>query len=144
MLPPNTTGKEYTLVLDLDETLLHFDDRKDEVRVRPFALDFLEQMSRYYEIVIFTAGMRDYADWAIKHIGPQPKRKNEPEAAAKYISHRLYREHALPCKEFYIKDLSQINRDLSKTMIVDNTSECFLLQPENGITIKSWYDDPHD
>jgi len=50
----------------------------------------------------------------------------------------------LPCREFYIKDLSLLGRDLSRIIIVDNISENFLLQPENGISIKSWYDDPTD
>jgi len=50
----------------------------------------------------------------------------------------------LPCREFYIKDLSLFGRDLNRIIIVDNISENFLLQPENGISIKSWYDDPTD
>lgn len=33
---------------------------------------------------------------------------------------------------------------MQKTIIVDNISENFLLQPENGICIKSWYDDESD
>jgi TFIIF-interacting CTD phosphatase-like protein len=37
-----------------------------------------------------------------------------------------------------------LGRDLAKTIIVDNISENFLLQPENGISIKSWYDDAQD
>jgi TFIIF-interacting CTD phosphatase-like protein len=40
--------------------------------------------------------------------------------------------------------LSLLGRDLNRTIIVDNISENFLLQPENGISIKSWYDDPTD
>jgi len=43
-----------------------------------------------------------------------------------------------------VKDLARIGRDLSKVIIVDNIAESFLLQPENGICIKSWYDDPAD
>lgn len=43
-----------------------------------------------------------------------------------------------------MKDLARIGRDLSKVIIVDNIAESFLLQPENGICIKSWYDDPAD
>jgi len=95
-------------------------------------------MAQYYEIVIFTAGMQDYADWALDQIG------GDSTVAQKTISHRLFRAHTLPCREFYIKDLSILGRDLTKTIIVDNISENFLLQPENGISIKSWYDDEED
>lgn len=37
-----------------------------------------------------------------------------------------------------------MGRDLNRTIIVDNITENFLLHPENGISIKSWYDDPFD
>lgn len=43
-----------------------------------------------------------------------------------------------------MKDLSKLGRDLSKTLIVDNNPANFLLQPENGIYIKSWYQNPDD
>ena len=46
--------------------------------------------------------------------------------------------------DIYLKDLSQFGRSLERTMIVDNNPESFLLQPENGILIKSWYDDVED
>ena len=43
-----------------------------------------------------------------------------------------------------MKDLSRIGRDLSRTIIVDNVAENFQLQPDNGIFIKSWFDDMSD
>lgn len=43
-----------------------------------------------------------------------------------------------------LKDLSKIGRPLEKTIIVDNIADNFLLQKDNGIFIKSWYDDPYD
>jgi TFIIF-interacting CTD phosphatase-like protein len=50
----------------------------------------------------------------------------------------------LPCKDFYIKDLSLLGRDLNRCIIVDNITENFLLQPTNGITITSFYNDLDD
>jgi len=52
--------------------------------VRPYCLEFLKELSIYYEIVIFTAGVREYADWVLNIID-----KNG------YIKHRLYRQHTV-------------------------------------------------
>ena len=71
LLPPMNHGrneedhKEYTLVLDLDETLVHFDQRRRNYRARPHAITFVNKMSKYFELVIFTAGLKDYADWIL-------------------------------------------------------------------------------
>lgn len=136
---PMPKNKKYTLVLDLDETLVHFKEvPEDEIHggvllVRPFAGEFLKAMSHFFELVIFTAGMQDYADWALEQV-----------PNSHLISHRLYRQHASPQEGFYVKDLSRIGRDVSKTIIVDNLAENFQLQPENGIYICSWYDDSSD
>jgi len=56
----------------------------------------------------------------------------------------MYRQHALPYGPIFVKDLSRIGRDLSRTIIVDNVAENFQLQPDNGIFIKSWFDDMSD
>ena len=60
------------------------------------------------------------------------------------MSHRLYRQHTSKQGHVYLKDLSLIGRDLAKTIIVDNVASNFQNQPENGIEIRSWYDDPDD
>lgn len=44
----------------------------------------------------------------------------------------------------FIKDLSRIGRPLHRTIIVDNVAENFSQQPDNGIFIKSWFDDVSD
>jgi CTD small phosphatase-like protein 2 len=108
---------KYTLVLDLDETLLHYlekNDNEGELNIRPGADQFLKLMSEHFEVIIFTAAMQDYADWALLNF------ENESS-----ISYRLYRQHALPYGGFYIKDLSRIGRDISKMIIVDNIAENF-------------------
>ena len=60
--------------------------------IRPGVPSFLEEMSHYFEIVIFTAATQEYADWAIGEIDPNG-----------FISSRLYRQHTLPCGAYYIK-----------------------------------------
>lgn len=127
--------KQHTLVLDLDETLVHFteNDNKGKFLVRPFAREFLVKLRDYFEIVVFTAALKDYADWILDRID-----------TGNSIRFRLYREHTTFQNGVYLKDLSRLNRDLSKTIIVDNNPDNFQMHPENGIYIKSWYEDPND
>lgn len=60
-LPPKQCEQELTLVLDLDETLVHYveDSEKAFIQVRPGAEEFLEEMAMFYEIIIFTAALKD-------------------------------------------------------------------------------------
>lgn len=127
--------KEYTLVLDLDETLIHFVDMGPDsyFLIRPFAQQFLAEMWHYYEIVVFTAGMKDYADWVLDQLDTEG-----------YIKHRLYRHHVRQNGVYLVKDLDKIGRNLKKTLIVDNVAENFSKQPDNGIFIKTWHNDMDD
>lgn len=60
----------YTLVLDLDETLIHNVEYGQDsfFLVRPGCVYFIELMAKYYEIVIFTAALQEYADQVIDQI----------------------------------------------------------------------------
>lgn len=136
LLPPMRVNRDYTLVLDLDETLIHFVENPNgnsQFLIRPYAQYFLKKMSKYYELVVFTAAMQDYADYILDRMDTQG-----------CISYRLYRRHTNMQNNIYHKDLSRIGRNLSRTLIVDNNAENFQLQPDNGVYIKSWYDDPKD
>lgn len=139
-LPPKTeNSKPYTLVLDLDETLIHYpEEAVDEhshgcYNLRPGLHKFLASLSEYYEIVIFTAGTQEYADYILDQIDFLNK-----------ISYRLYRQHTIPTNNVYTKDLDKLGRDITKTIIVDNLCENFEKHFRNGIEIKSWYDDLED
>ena len=128
--------KEYTLILDLDETLISFKSSKNDenignIHIRPGLEIFLEIIKEFFEIIIFTVGTREYANIILDLI---EKRNN-----MKYFDGRLYREHATKIGNKYIKDLSKIGRDLSKTLIVDNNPHSFKLQHENGILISSYF-----
>ena len=108
---------EYTLVLDLDETLVHYfmvKPTEGTYAVRPGCEKFLTEMGKMYEIVIFTAAMSDYADWVINDLDEEG-----------CIKHRLYRQHLVLFKNKLIKDLSKLGRDLSKVIIVDNLPDNF-------------------
>lgn len=135
-LPPKKVDREFTLVLDLDETLVHFEEDGENggrFLTRPYATRFLEVLSKHFELIIFTAAMQDYADFILDKID-----------VSSVISYRLYREHTTLSHNIYHKDLSKLGRDLSKTIIVDNNMQNFRLQPANGIYIKSWYNDETD
>lgn len=67
-LPPlDDVNDRYTLVLDLDETLIHNVDYGQDsfFLVRPGCVQFIELMAQYYEIVIFTAALQEYADQVV-------------------------------------------------------------------------------
>ena len=128
--------KEYTLILDLDETMICFKCSQEQknvgnIHIRPGLEIFLEIIKEFYEIIIFTVGTRDYANLILDLI----EKKNN----TKFFDGRLYREHATKIGNKYIKDLSKIGRDLSKVLIVDNNPHSFKFQHENGILINSYY-----
>jgi len=63
---------------------------------------------------------------------------------SKSIKYRLYRQHTSQNGPFLVKDLSLLGRELDKTIIIDNISDNFIIQPDNGIFISTWYDDMND
>ena len=135
-LPPLDTKKyKYSLILDLDETLVHYieEENRAYVQVRPYADFFLNEMAKYFELVIFTAAAEDYADIVLNELD-----KN------KVINYKLYRKHTEQINGIFIKDLSKLGRDLSKILIVDNNKDNFSLQPENGLHICSFIGDQND
>lgn len=60
------------------------------------------------------------------------------------IPYRLYRQHTSQNGPFLVKDLSLLGRNLEKTLIIDNISDNFISQPDNGIFCSTWYDDMND
>jgi len=135
-LPPLDTKKYiYTLVLDLDETLVHYieEENRAYVQVRPYTDYFLTEMGKFFEIVIFTAAAEDYADIVLNELD-----KNNA------INYKLYRKHTEQINGVFIKDLSKLGRDIEKVIIIDNNKDNFSLQPENGLHICSFLGDQND
>lgn len=128
MLKPQNMGNKgrATLVLDLDETLVHSSftplaqadfelplelDGKTYhiyILVRPQAQQFLIQVSQVFEVVLFTASQRRYAELVMAKLDPKG-----------VVSQSLYREHCTLLSGGYVKDLSRLGRKLKRTVIVD-------------------------
>ena len=159
---------KYTIVIDIDETLGHFiqnevkkkyfhnygyiiennnnkilfkPNNKDKIKVgifliRPFAKYFLEKLNNlFFEIVIFSAGTKAYCDKILDIL----------DINNNIIKYRLYRSHlSLRNINNDVKDLSLLGRDLSKVIMIDNFSENYKLQQDNGLPINSWFGDAND
>ena len=105
------------------------------LKLRPFLIEFLENVSQYYELILFTTETQYYAEPIIKAI---EQKKN-------YFDFVFYRENCVLIGNDYVKDLARIGRPLDSTIIVDNIPQYFRFQKENGIIIKSfWAQDPND
>jgi len=132
--------KPFSLILDLDETLVHFKVNPDNpnegvLKVRPGINEFLESVDKYFELIIFTAATQEYADLLIDAV----------EENKIYFEHRLYRQHTVIIGNDFVKDLSRVGRPLDKIAIVDNMPQNFRLQKENGINIKAfWGEEVYD
>ena len=133
-------SKKFTLVLDLDETLIAFkinpnQENKGLLKFRPGLDYFLLKMKNIYEIVVFTSATQEYADPI----------ENCIEQNEKYFDARLYRQHTIIYENDFVKDISRIGRPMNSIIIVDNMPQNFRLQKENGIFIKPfWGDDIFD
>jgi Dullard-like phosphatase family protein len=128
------SNKPYTLVLDLDETLIHFksnpnNESSGKIMIRPYLYEFLRTIKENYELIIFTAATQDYADPIINAI----------EKDEKFFDHRLYRMHTTIVDNDFVKDLSKLGRNLKRTIIVDNMKQNYKNQPKNGITIRPFW-----
>ncbi|KAL5631457.1 hypothetical protein ACGC1H_007098 [Rhizoctonia solani] len=149
-LSPAHAGRK-CLVLDLDETLVHSSfklipqaDYVVPVEIewqwhnvyvikRPGVDNFLKKMGELYEIVIFTASLSKYADPVLDKLDIH-----------KVVSHRLFRESCYNHKGNYVKDLSQLGRPLTDTIILDNSPASYIFHPNNAVPVSSWFNDPHD
>ena len=127
--------REYCLVLDLDETLVHYfeDENEAYVKVRMGTENFIRKLSKYCEIAIFTASTQNYADIVINGLDCKD-----------LIDYRLYREHTTLINGVNIKDLSKLGRDMNKIIIIDNIEENYQFQPNNGLNISDFEGDECD
>ena len=126
LLPPGPRHHRNTLVLDLDETLVHCSITPVEkydftfpvafnavnyqvyVRKRPYLDYFLESVAKDFEIILFTASQSVYADKLLNLLDPSDR----------IFSARLFREACLDIHGNFVKDLGILNRDLARVCSV--------------------------
>lgn len=144
-----------TLIMDLDETLVHCCENPEEMKpdiflpitfpngevinaginIRPFVLDFLRTINKDFEVFVFTASHQCYANVILNYLDP----------TGELIHQRFFRENCINMGGIFIKDLRIFsNRKLSDIIIVDNAAYSFAYQLDNGIPIISWHNDRED
>ncbi|KAG8987159.1 mitochondrial inner membrane protein required for protein import [Tulasnella sp. JGI-2019a] len=136
-LLPKAQHKPYTLLLSMDDLLVTSTwDRQNGWRTakRPGVDYFLAYLSQFYEIVIFTTQYSYTANPILEKLDPYNS----------YIAYRLYREAARSVGSKVVKDLTFLNRDLSKVILVDTHPEHISAQPENSILMPKWTGNPGD
>ena len=134
-------GKK-TLVLDLDETLVHscfkpvpnpdyiipveIEGQIIDVYVvkRPWCDHFLEAVAPHFEVVVFTASLGKYANPLLDLMDPR-----------NLVRHRLFRESCVIHQGNYVKDLSVMGRPLGDLILVDNSPHSYSLQLSNAVPI---------
>ena len=128
--------KEFCLVLDIDETISHSMKLSCGYYflLRPGTIDFLKELSNYYEIDIFTSSLKLYADFIIDKI----------DFDGDLISHRLYKNHVTYEEGKSIKNLNNIGRDINKIIFVDNLKSNAKYNLKNLCHISSWTNDIYD
>jgi len=147
-----TNLKRKTLILDLDETLVHSTIKAVThhhitvdvlidgmtctfyVIKRPHVDLFLKKVAEWFDLIIFTASMQQYADPLIDQLDTN-----------KLVKGRLFRESCLAKEGNFVKDLSLIGQDLATTIIVDNSPIAYSHNKENALPIDNWMgDNPQD
>ena len=145
LLPKMRNNYKYSLVLDLDETLICIkrDNNNNKIKLnqsnnfmtlilRPGLLDFLHKMKKLYELILFSLGTNEYISPIIKNI----------EKKEKFFEHILYREHVTyDDNGNFFKNLNLLNRDIKHILIVDDNAKNFKYHKSNGICIKPFYGD---
>lgn len=106
------------------------------VYFRPHVIWFLINISKYYDIAIFTGTTENYAAQIINLLDP----------GRKIIQGAFYRENCVKCDIHYlIKDLKIFKeRDLKDIVIVDNSATCFMNNLDNGVPIIPFFDNQED
>lgn len=125
-----------TLVLSLEDLMVHSKWTREhgwQTAKRPGLDYFLRYLSQYYELVLFTTVPMVSAEPVLARLDPY-----------RIITWPLFREATRYDDGEYVKDLSFLNRDLSKVIVIDTNAKHTKFQPENAIIIDPWKGTPGD
>ncbi|CAI9773384.1 unnamed protein product [Fraxinus pennsylvanica] len=126
----------FTLVLDLNETLIYSDWKRDRgwrTFKRPGVDAFLEHLAQLYEIVVYSDHLNMYVDPVVDMLDPKHCiRYKLSRGATRYVDGKHYR------------DLSKLNRDPAKVIYISGHALESSLQPENSVQIKPWQGEAED
>ena len=128
--------KDFCLVLDIDETISHTMRLSfgNYFLLRPGVIHLIKKLYNFYEIDIFTAAIKRYADNIVNKLDPNDN----------YIKYRFYREHCIYEGTKTVKKLVRIGRDLNKIIFVDNIKYNAKYNMENLYHVSSWKDNVYD
>ncbi|KAG6035769.1 mitochondrial inner membrane protein required for protein import [Claviceps citrina] len=134
--PDPSFERPYTLCLSLDDLLVHSEWTREHgwrVAKRPGMDYFVRYLSQYYELVLFTSVPFAMGEPIVRKLDPY-----------RFIMWPLFREATKYEDGEIVKDLSYLNRDLSKVIIIDTNAQHVRKQPENAIVLKPWKGDAKD
>ncbi|GBF92706.1 mitochondrial import inner membrane translocase subunit-like [Raphidocelis subcapitata] len=129
-LDPAYVGRVKTLVLDLEDVLVHREWSRAkgwQIYRRPGAREFLGQLGQYYEVVVYTDEQPLYADPIVNALD-----------AGRTVQYRLYRQDTQYVDGKHVRDLSKLNRDLRHVLFVSANPDAYEFQPENTLKLKKW------
>ncbi|KAL3643072.1 mitochondrial inner membrane protein required for protein import [Castilleja foliolosa] len=125
-----------TLVLDLNETLIYSDWKRDRgwrTFKRPGVDAFLEHLAQFYEIVVYSDQLPMYVDPVLERLDQKHcVRYKLSRGATRYIDGKHYR------------DLATLNRNPAQILYISGHALESSLQPENSVQIKPWEGDADD
>ena len=101
--------------------------------IRPGLDEFLQSASLLYDIIVFTASLKQYASPIIDSIDKD-----------NIIKFRFYRDDCRLIDGKFAKDLKILGKDLKDVIIIDDSAYSFLLNKSNGIVIRPWMGDIGD
>lgn len=105
-----------------------------QVYKRPHVDEFLDFVSKWYDVVIYTASMEPYASSVVDKL----------DAGRGIFRRRFYRQHCNSATNFVSKNLYMVERDLTRVFIIDNSPSAYRDFPQNAIPIKTYIYDPND